>query len=149
LRPYGLFFISPGLRIGRTRSEQVATVRLRWSERVLFPVQHLLEEKEFRSLLGSVKAHLNPEGFFAFDVFNPSVSMLRFEFLKGGRLIFEEQFSPRVYFPLELEIMLRDTGFQVVEKFGDFEGSSFSIMSMKQIFICQTGGTRNSKSCFY
>lgn len=139
--------------------------------------QHLHEEKEYRSFLESVKEHLNQDGIFAFDVFNPSISMLSrkpsdkflvskykdpedgqeievweypsynsakqlssfdFHYIKNGVLLFEEKFSLRNYFPLEMDVILRNAGFDIVRKIGGYDGGPFSTDSMKQIFICKT-----------
>jgi SAM-dependent methyltransferase len=36
---------------------------------------HLSEQSEFAALFGAVRRHLSPDGVFAFDIFNPNLSM--------------------------------------------------------------------------
>ena len=36
---------------------------------------HLSEQNEFAALFGAVRRHLSPDGVFAFDIFNPDLSM--------------------------------------------------------------------------
>jgi SAM-dependent methyltransferase len=36
---------------------------------------HLSEQEEFAALFGAVRRHLSPDGIFAFDIFNPNLSM--------------------------------------------------------------------------
>jgi SAM-dependent methyltransferase len=36
---------------------------------------HLSEQNEFGALFGAVRRHLSPDGVFAFDIFNPNLSM--------------------------------------------------------------------------
>jgi uncharacterized protein (DUF952 family)/ubiquinone/menaquinone biosynthesis C-methylase UbiE len=139
--------------------------------------QHLHEEKEYRSFLECVRSHLNPNGIFAFDIFNPSISMLNrkpadkflvskyndpddgreievweypsydsakqlssfvFHYVKNGDVLFEEKFSVRNYFPLEIDLILKNSKFDVVKKLGGFKDEPFSGNSMKQVFICHT-----------
>jgi SAM-dependent methyltransferase len=38
---------------------------------------HLSEQNEFAALFGAVRRHLSPDGVFAFDIFNPNLSMAR------------------------------------------------------------------------
>ena len=138
--------------------------------------QHLHEEKEYRSFLDCVRSHLNPDGIFAFDIFNPSISMLNrkptdkflvskynapddgreievwehpsydsakqlssfvFHYVKNGDVLFKENFSLRNYFPLEMDLILRNSKFNVVKKFGGYKGEPFAESSMKQVFICK------------
>src|SRR5215475_512311 len=37
---------------------------------------HLSEQNEFGALFGAVRRHLSPDGVFAFDIFNPNLSMV-------------------------------------------------------------------------
>lgn len=138
--------------------------------------QHLHEEKEYRSFLSCVQDHLNPNGVFVFDIFNPNIAMLNripadkflvskykdpddgqeievwenpsydaakqlssfvFQYVKSGYVLFEENFSLRNYFPLEMDIILRNSNFDIISKFGGYKGEPFSSSSMKQVFICK------------
>lgn len=138
--------------------------------------QHLHEEREYRSFLDHVKKHLAANGTFAFDIFNPSISMLnrkpnerflvssypdpddgleitvseypsydsakqltsyRFIYEKGGKVIFEKQFSLRIYFPLEMDVLLRNAGFQIISKYGGYRLEPFESSCLKQIYLCR------------
>lgn len=139
--------------------------------------QHLHEEKEFRSFLSCVRDHLEPDGVFAFDIFNPNISMLnrkssekylvskykdpddaqeisvwenpsydsakqlssfRFIYEKNGSPLFEEKFSLRNNFPLEMDVLLRNCGLQILNKYGTYNQEDFHGQSMKQIFVCKS-----------
>lgn len=43
----------------------------------------------------------------------------------------------RVYFPCELDSLLKYNGFQVIKKFGDFAEGLFTSHSAKQIYVCK------------
>jgi SAM-dependent methyltransferase len=43
----------------------------------------------------------------------------------------------RVYFPQELMVLIEKAGLKVVKHFGDVDGSPFSSVSPKQIFVCR------------
>jgi SAM-dependent methyltransferase len=43
----------------------------------------------------------------------------------------------RIYYPHELELILKYNGFTVQEKFGNFDGSHFCSQSKKMIFVCR------------
>lgn len=51
-----------------------------------------------------------------------------------------EQISIRMYFPLELEALLRYNGFVVRAKYGDFECKGFESGDNHQILVCGVGG---------
>ena len=65
------------------------------------------------------------------------LSSFIFHYIKSGQILFEEKFSLRNYFPLEMDLILRNAGFDVVKKFGGYKGQPFSSDGMKQIFICK------------
>ena len=43
----------------------------------------------------------------------------------------------RLFFPQELDSYLDRMGFNIIHKFGDFEGRAFDDDSEKQVFVCQ------------
>jgi ubiquinone/menaquinone biosynthesis C-methylase UbiE len=43
----------------------------------------------------------------------------------------------RVYFPQELQVLLKNNGFDTVHRYGDFNESPFSALSPKQICVCK------------
>jgi SAM-dependent methyltransferase len=46
----------------------------------------------------------------------------------------------RMFFPQELDGMLEDNGFEIVDKFGDFERTPFQDQSLKQVVVCRLAG---------
>ena len=66
------------------------------------------------------------------------LSSFRFLYEKNGQTLFEEKFSLRNYFPLEMDVLLRNCGIDVTAKFGGYQKQEFSSQSMKQIFVCRT-----------
>lgn len=65
------------------------------------------------------------------------LSSFQFIYKKSNKVVSEERFSLRNYFPLEMDTMLRNCGFEILHKYGSFKYDSFSNQSMKQIFICK------------
>ena len=51
-----------------------------------------------------------------------------------------EQISIRMYFPQELDALLRYNGFEVREKYGDFNGKGFESGDDHQILVCGVAG---------
>lgn len=51
-----------------------------------------------------------------------------------------EHINIRMYFPQELEALLKYNGFEVVEKYGDFEGKGFESGDNHQIVVCRVKG---------
>jgi len=47
------------------------------------------------------------------------------------------QLDMRCFYPIEIEAYLKYNGFEIVEKYGDFDKSPFVSKSMKQIFVCR------------
>ncbi len=48
-----------------------------------------------------------------------------------------EELAMRMYFPQELDGLLKYNGFQLEAKYGDYERSSFGSDAPKQIIICR------------
>lgn len=65
------------------------------------------------------------------------LSSFRFIYEKNGSTLFEENFSLRNYFPMEIDIILRNANFDVISKFGGYKKQPFSNDSMKQVFVCR------------
>ena len=51
-----------------------------------------------------------------------------------------ERVRIRMYFPQELEALLKYNGFEVVEKYGDFDGKPFESGDNYQVVVCGVGG---------
>lgn len=54
-----------------------------------------------------------------------------------GNEEFIEKLDMRIFFPQELDALLKYNGFTIEEKYGDFEGSTFNKDSLKQIVVCR------------
>ncbi|MCX7592404.1 MAG: methyltransferase domain-containing protein [Fischerella sp.] len=54
-----------------------------------------------------------------------------------GREEVVEDIKIRLYFPQEIEILLKYNGFKVESKFGDYQGNPFTPESLQQILICE------------
>ena len=50
-----------------------------------------------------------------------------------------EQLHMRCFFPQELDLLVRSQGFEIVEKFGDFERKAFGSGQPKQVMVCHAG----------
>lgn len=49
-----------------------------------------------------------------------------------------EQLHMRCFFPQELDLLVRSQGFEIVEKFGNFERKPFASGDPKQVVVCKT-----------
>ncbi len=49
-----------------------------------------------------------------------------------------EELHLRSYFPQELDLLVRSQGFEIVEKFGNFERKLFASGDSKQVVVCKT-----------
>lgn len=56
--------------------------------------------------------------------------------VKGGEAFRQEQFDIKMFFPQELDALLKLSGFEIIEKYGDYDYSNFSDQSPKQLIIC-------------
>jgi SAM-dependent methyltransferase len=52
----------------------------------------------------------------------------------------EEQLHLRSFFPQELDLLVRSQGFEIVEKFGNFERKPFASGDPKQVVVCRLSG---------
>jgi SAM-dependent methyltransferase len=50
-----------------------------------------------------------------------------------------EELHLRSFFPQELDLLVRSQGFEIVEKFGNFERKAFGSGDPKQVVVCQKG----------
>lgn len=57
--------------------------------------------------------------------------------VKDGEAIFEEEFIIKMFFPQELDSLLKLSGFKIIKKYGDYDYSKFSDNSLKQLVICR------------
>src|SRR5262249_3035475 len=48
-----------------------------------------------------------------------------------------EELSLRCFYPQELDLLVRSQGFEIVEKFGNFERKPFGSGDVKQVLICR------------
>jgi hypothetical protein len=49
----------------------------------------------------------------------------------------EEELHLRSFFPQELDLLVRSQGFEIVEKFGNFERKPFGKGDPKQVVVCR------------
>ncbi len=54
-----------------------------------------------------------------------------------GNKIINNKLILRMFFPQELDAILKYNGFKIIHKYGDFDQTSFTSDSGRQIFICQ------------
>jgi ubiquinone/menaquinone biosynthesis C-methylase UbiE len=135
-----------------------------------------LELEWAEKCLSSIKEHLNPNGVFIFDAFNPNLNILtrdpsevylnaKYQDPDGnGEIIVNESVNYdeatqineitlrysivdklinnklrlRIFFPQELDAILKYNNFKIINKYGDFDQTKFNSESRRQIFICQT-----------
>lgn len=71
------------------------------------------------------------------------VSHIRCYFVRRGEEIEvrEEELHLRSFFPQELDLLVRSQGFEIVEKFGNFERKAFGSGEPKQVVVCRPKGS--------
>lgn len=57
--------------------------------------------------------------------------------VKDGETRIKEEFKIKMFFPQELDAMLKLNGFEIIEKYGFYDYSKFSDQSPKQLVICK------------
>jgi SAM-dependent methyltransferase len=57
--------------------------------------------------------------------------------IEGEEMATDHGLDMRCYFPLEMDALLRLCGWEIVDKFGDFNDRQFESNSSKQIFVCR------------
>jgi SAM-dependent methyltransferase len=57
-----------------------------------------------------------------------------------------EELHLRSFFPQELDLLVRSQGFEIVEKFGNFERKAFGSGDPKQVVVCKAKGMGDSVS---
>ena len=138
---------------------------------------HIWDLESAESCLTSVRGHLDSDGIFLIDIYNPKLEILtrdpsqRYPVFKHPNPIGEgkvtitenstydpatqinyvkwyfkiegedeevvEELTQRVWFPQEIDGVLKYSGFEIVAKYGDFDESSFESRSPKQIIVCR------------
>ena len=139
-------------------------------------IAHIHDRESFEVMCNSVKKHLDKQGRFLIDIFNPKLEILTSDPTKrfvvaeyedpysndkvtitennvydketqinhitwyykiGKKDEFPVELNMRIYYPQELDDLLYYNGFEIVDKFGDFDGTPFTSDSPKQIIICR------------
>ena len=58
---------------------------------------------------------------------------------RDGKLDLKEyQYSMRMYYPHEMDILLSENGFIIREKLGDYDGTPMTDESHMQIYVCRS-----------
>ena len=65
------------------------------------------------------------------------INHIKWYYKVGNKEEFAVELNMRIYYPEELDNLLYYNGFEIVEKFGDFDGSHFESDSPKQLVICR------------
>ena len=137
-------------------------------------IAHLHDFQSIRACFEAVKKHLDAEGRFIVDFFNPELAFLtrddeqprlvseypdpdskntvvltetnRYDkatqinhitwHYKIGDRAFTAALDMRIFYPQELEALLLYNGFNIENKYGDFDKSPFTSESIKHIFVC-------------
>lgn len=65
------------------------------------------------------------------------INHIKWYYKIGNKEEFAVELNMRIYYPEELDNLLYYNGFDIVDKFGDFDGSPFESNSPKQLIICR------------
>ena len=143
-------------------------------------INHLVEIESVAACLMAVGRHLDEDGRFIIDTFQPSLEFLgkdtsaplhvvtyldpdekvkvvmtetsaydhasqvnkvTWHYEIGGKedaLI--HRMDMRIFFPQELDVLVRFCGFEIERKFGNYDESAFDSESPKQIMVCKLSG---------
>jgi SAM-dependent methyltransferase len=144
---------------------------------VFFPfnsLTHLHTVEDLERCLACIKRHINRDGRFIFDIFNPSLAILQRDPAQryphsvysdpdgGGTIEVTEnnhydaklqintvhlyfkmpdgsvgraELALRIWYPQEIDAILKYNGLVVEQKFGDFDQSPFESGSPRQVFV--------------
>lgn len=64
------------------------------------------------------------------------INYITFYYERNGEIDDQDEYVMKIYFPKEIDALIKYNGFKIDEKLGDFNFNSFSKSSMRQIFIC-------------
>lgn len=96
---------------------------------------HLLDIESFDACISCVRQHLAEGGRFIVDVYVPNLRLL----LVDPQEISETEGSLelKMYFPQELQALLRHNGLRLLEAYGSYEKTPLTNASAKQIYILE------------
>ncbi|MBS3781482.1 MAG: class I SAM-dependent methyltransferase [Candidatus Thermoplasmatota archaeon] len=138
-------------------------------------IHHILTLEDMEKVLENVKEHLEPNGRFMVELFNPDLDILNrdpkeehevleyknpdgdeeikvtetTDYEKAKQLMHltwfyelddemvEREWTIRVWFPKEVNAILKYNGFKIEKKYGDFDESTFTNNSGQQIIVCE------------
>ncbi|MFW5952701.1 MAG: class I SAM-dependent methyltransferase [Candidatus Natronoplasma sp.] len=140
-------------------------------------IHHVLTLEYMEKMLENVKNHLNPDGRFIVEFFNPDLDILNrdptevhdvieyedpegkgkvkitesTDYEKAKQLMHltwyyshdgskkEREWTIRVWFPKEVDAIMKYNGFKIEHKYGDFDESPMTNNSAQQILVCRKG----------
>jgi len=65
------------------------------------------------------------------------INHIKWYYKIGKKEEFSVELNMRIYFPQELDNLLYYNGLEIIEKYGDFDGSPFESNSPKQLIVCK------------
>lgn len=65
------------------------------------------------------------------------INRITWEYIINGKFSSIENLDMRMFYPQELDYYLISNGFEIINKYGDFDKCQFTENSPKQIYICQ------------
>ena len=63
------------------------------------------------------------------------INRIEWHYFINGKFHSTQNLDMRLFFPKELDSYLKQTGFNIIHKYGGFEGEMFSDESEKQIYV--------------
>ncbi len=92
----------------------------------------------------SIASYPDPDGKGTVEIFETNVydsknqiNRIKWTFKIGDSKVFEKELNMRIFYPKELDALVRLNGFEIDEKYGNFDDLSFESDSPKQIMICK------------
>ena len=67
---------------------------------------------------------------------NTQINRIEWHYYINDKFDSIQNMDMRLYFPKELDAYLKQNGFSIIQKFGDFKEQEFNDSSEKQIFVC-------------
>jgi aryl-phospho-beta-D-glucosidase BglC (GH1 family) len=68
---------------------------------------------------------------------NTQINRIKWEYLVNGQPHSTESLDMRMFYPQELDYYIETNGFNIVNKYGDYQMNSFANGSPIQLLICQ------------
>ena len=75
------------------------------------------------------------------------VNQIVWRYVVGGQLVRRDELQMRMFFPQELDALVRLCGWSIEAKWGSYDGRAFGAQMPKQLLILAPPGQREPEKC--